>query len=62
MTFTDFVNQYRIIQAKTLLLKDITVSEACYEVGFESLSYFNKLFKKLTGENPSAFRKRNKLV
>lgn len=58
MTFTDFVNQYRITQAKTLLLKDVSVSEACYEVGFESLSYFNKLFRKLTGENPSAFKKR----
>ena len=58
MTFTDFVNQYRITQAKTLLLKDASVSEACYEVGFESLSHFNKLFKKLTGENPSAFKKR----
>jgi AraC-like DNA-binding protein len=58
MTFTDFVNQYRIAQSKTLLLQDKSVSEACYEVGFESLSYFNKLFKKLTGENPSAFKKR----
>ena len=58
MTFTDFVNQYRITQAKTLLIKGLTVSEACYEVGFESLSHFNKLFKKLAGENPSAFRKR----
>jgi AraC-like DNA-binding protein len=59
MTFTDFVNQYRITQAKTLLIKGLTVSEACYEVGFESLSHFNKLFKKLAGENPSAFRKRH---
>ena len=59
ITFTDFVNQYRITQAKTLLLKDISVSEACYEVGFESLSYFNKLFKKLAGENPSAFKKKH---
>ena len=58
MTFTDFVNQYRITHAKTLLLKDLSVSEACYEVGCESLSHFNKLFKKLTGENPSAFKKR----
>lgn len=57
MTFTDFVNQYRITQAKTLLLKDISVSEACFEVGFESLSYFNKLFKKLTDLNPSAFKR-----
>ncbi len=61
MTFTDFVNQYRITQAKTLLLQDKTISETCYEVGFESLSYFNKLFKKIAGENPSAFKKR-KLV
>ena len=58
MTFTDFVNQYRITQAKTLLLKEVSVSEACYEAGFESLSHFNKLFKKLTGENPSFFKKR----
>ena len=58
MTFTDFVNQYRITQAKTLLLKGLSVSEVCYEVGFESPSHFNKLFKKLTSENPSAFKKR----
>jgi AraC-like DNA-binding protein len=57
MTFTDFVNQYRITQAKTLLLKEMSVTEVCYEVGFDSLSYFTKLFKKLTGENPSAFKK-----
>ena len=58
MTFTDFVNQYRITQAKTLLLQDKTVSEVGCEVGFDSLSYFNKLFKKITGENPSFFKKR----
>ena len=57
MTFTEFVNQYRITQAKTLLLQDISISEACYETGFESLSYFNKLFKKITGGNPSVFKK-----
>lgn len=58
MTFTDFVNQYRITQSKTLLLQDKSISEACYEVGFESLSYFNKLFRKIEGENPSSFKKR----
>ncbi|MCW3120440.1 MAG: helix-turn-helix protein [Chitinophagaceae bacterium] len=58
LTFTDFVNQYRINQAKKLLLYDKNVTEACYNSGFENLSYFNKTFKKLTGENPSAFRKR----
>jgi AraC-like DNA-binding protein len=62
MTFTDFVNQYRITQARTLLLKDMNVSEVCYEVGFDSLSYFTKLFKKLTGENPSVFKKSKHLM
>ena len=58
MTFTDFVNQYRINQAKNYLLQDKSVSEVCYSVGLESLSYFNKLFKKVAGENPRDFKKR----
>ncbi|HEV3249633.1 MAG TPA: helix-turn-helix transcriptional regulator, partial [Puia sp.] len=58
-TFTDFLNQYRINQAKKLLLHDKNVTEACYESGFENLSYFNKTFKKVAGENPSHFRKRH---
>jgi AraC-like DNA-binding protein len=58
MTFTDFVNQYRITQAKTMLLQDKSISETCYAVGIGSLSYFNKLFNKIVGENPSAFKKR----
>ena len=58
MTFTEFLNQYRITQAKKLLLQHHTITEACYGSGFDNLSYFNKTFKKLAGENPSAFRKR----
>jgi AraC-like DNA-binding protein len=57
MTFTDFVNQYRIDMAKNLLMQDKNITETCYAVGFESLSYFNKLFNKITGENPSDFKK-----
>lgn len=57
ITFTDFVNQYRINQAQTLLLQDSSISEVCYSVGFESLSYFNKLFKKIVGHTPSEFKK-----
>jgi AraC-like DNA-binding protein len=58
-TFTDFVNQFRINQSKKILLQDKNITEACYESGFASLSYFNKTFKKITGENPSAFKKKN---
>jgi AraC-like DNA-binding protein len=57
MTFTDFVNQYRIERAKNLLMQDQNVTETCYAVGFESLSYFNKLFNKIVGDNPSSFKK-----
>ncbi|RAJ32952.1 helix-turn-helix domain-containing protein [Pedobacter cryoconitis] len=57
MTFTDFVNQYRVDLAKNLLMQDKNVTETCYAVGFESLSYFNKLFNKIVGQNPSAFKK-----
>lgn len=56
-TFISFLNQYRISQAKRLLLSGKNVSETCYECGFESLSYFNRSFKKVTGQNPSEFKK-----
>jgi AraC-like DNA-binding protein len=58
-TFTDFVNHFRINQSRKILMQDKTVTEACYESGFENISYFNKTFKKFTGENPSAFRKKH---
>lgn len=58
MTFTAFVNQYRIERAKNLLMQNYYVGETCYAVGLDSLSYFNKLFRELTGENPSDFRAR----
>ena len=61
LTYTDFVNQYRVNHAKKLLMQNTNVTEACYDTGFESLSYFNKIFKKITGENPSSFRKRKGL-
>ncbi len=58
-TFVAFLNQYRISQAKRLLLAGKNISETCYECGFESLSYFNRTFKKITLENPSVFKRRN---
>lgn len=58
-TFTDFLNQFRVNQSKKILLQDKNITEACYESGFSTISYFNKVFKKITGENPSAFKKRH---
>ncbi|MGK0365052.1 MAG: AraC-like DNA-binding protein [Saprospiraceae bacterium] len=57
-TFIDFLNRYRISQAKLILMSGKSVSEACYQTGFESLSYFNRTFKKVTAESPRDFRKK----
>ncbi|MBD1384770.1 helix-turn-helix transcriptional regulator [Mucilaginibacter rigui] len=57
ITFTDFVNQYRIERAKNLLMQGKNITETCYAIGFDSLSYFNSLFNKIVGQNPSAFKK-----
>jgi AraC-like DNA-binding protein len=57
LTFTEFLNQYRIEQAKILLKSDKNVTEASFECGFESLSYFNRIFKKVVGINPMQFKK-----
>ena len=57
-TFIEFLNRYRISHSKRHLMSGKSVSEACYCCGFESLSYFNRMFKKITNENPSSFRKR----
>lgn len=57
LTFTEFLNQFRIEQAKRLLKEDKNVTETCYECGFESLSYFNRIFKKVVGQNPIQFKR-----
>ena len=58
-TFIGFLNQYRISQAKRHLLMGKNVSETCYSCGFESLSYFNRIFKKIAKENPTEFKSRH---
>lgn len=57
-TFIEFLNRYRISQSKRILISGKSVSDACYQSGFKSLSYFNRTFKKATNENPRDFRKR----
>ena len=58
MTFTEYVNRQRIEMAKRELLKpERRVSEIAYDVGYQSLSQFNRSFLKIVGESPSEFRK-----
>jgi len=49
----------RIEMAKAYIKKGLSISDACYEVGFESLSSFSSLFKRKTGFTPKAYQKRN---
>ncbi|SEB47305.1 AraC-type DNA-binding protein [Tenacibaculum sp. MAR_2009_124] len=57
--FNDFVNSFRILKAKDLLVKhkNLTISSIAFDSGFNSLSSFNAAFKKNLGTTPSAYRK-----
>jgi AraC-like DNA-binding protein len=57
LTFTDYVARVRVEKVKALLLNpNKRVSEAAYEAGFQSLSQFNRVFLRVAGEPPSAYR------
>src|ERR1700740_2398002 len=59
MTFTDYLARVRIEKVKNLLLNPHKrVSEAAYEAGFQSLSQFNRVFRRIAGESPTAHRDR----
>ena len=60
LTFTEFVNQYRVHEAQRQLLTDHTVTAAAAACGFESAAYFNRVFRRITGENPLAFKQRHR--
>ncbi|MFD2744225.1 MULTISPECIES: AraC family transcriptional regulator [Sphingobacterium] len=54
-----YINQKKIEKAQLMIvLENINIQKLAYELGFDNISYFNRLFKKLTGETPSAYRKR----
>ena len=62
-TFTQFVNEYRLVHASKLLAEQpMSITEVCYESGFNNFSHFNKSFKAFTGQNPSEYRNQLKAV
>lgn len=52
----NYLRRIRIEHAKELLVKNFAVSRVCMQVGFDSVSSFTGLFKKLTGTTPSAYQ------
>jgi len=59
-TFTQYLQQLRITEAKKLLIEtDLGISQISFQVGFQTLSHFNKTFKSLTNQTPKSWRKLN---
>jgi AraC-like DNA-binding protein/ligand-binding sensor protein len=57
LSFTEFVSRTRVEKAKNLLLnRNLRVSEIAYEVGFQSLTHFNRVFHKIAGQSPTEYR------
>ena len=58
ISFTDYVNRYRIGEAGYLLKNtDRSILQTAYDCGFESLRSFNRNFKKHLGQTPLQYRK-----
>jgi AraC-like DNA-binding protein len=56
-TFTQFVNEFRIVHATKLLSEtDAPISDICFDSGFNNFSHFNRNFKKRTGKSPREYR------
>jgi AraC-like DNA-binding protein len=57
LRFTDYVGRVRLEDAKTQLLNPSRrISEIAYDVGFQSLTQFNRIFKRVFGQSPTEFR------
>ena len=56
-TFSDFVSELRVgFACKLLMDNKLSITQICYESGFNTLSNFNKQFKNLKGQTPSEYR------
>lgn len=57
VTFKEYVSRARVERAKQFLLDpNKRVSEVCFEVGFNSLTSFNRVFHAVTGRTPTGYR------
>jgi len=57
INFTDYLSRVRIEKSKNLLLNpNLRISEIAFEVGFQSLTHFNRVFKKVLGQSPTEYR------
>lgn len=58
MTFTEYLSLVRVARAKKLLANpQARISEVAFEAGFASLTHFNRMFRRITGQSPTDFRR-----
>ncbi len=59
LTFTHYLARLRVESVKQHMLNPhVRISEAAFAAGFQSLSQFNRVFRRIAGESPSAYRER----
>ncbi len=59
MTFTQYLSMVRIAKAKRLLANpQARISEVAFEAGFASITHFNRMFRRVTGQSPTDFRRK----
>jgi len=57
INFTDYLSRVRVEKSKTLLLNpNSRISEAAFACGFQSMTNFNRAFKRIVGRSPTQFR------
>ena len=57
LNFTEYLSQVRVEKAKGLMPNpNLRISEIAYGVGFQSLTHFNRVFKRITGQSPTGYR------
>jgi len=62
-TFTKLVNEYRVVYATKLLVESqSSITDICFDSGFNNFSHFNKSFKEITGKSASKYRSEMKLI
>lgn len=61
--FNDYINRFRVEDAKKILAdprqNKLTILEIAYQLGYNSISPFNRAFKEITGTTPTTYRKSN---
>jgi AraC-like DNA-binding protein/ligand-binding sensor protein len=57
LKFTDYLSRVRLEEARTQLRNpNLRISEIAYDVGFQSLTQFNRTFQRIIGQSPSSYR------